>query len=87
MAARAIPLLEEARAMLGERIGERLIQGGHGAIELAAEAEAERERVALAQIDLGGQRDVAVERGGELIIHLEVGADVLPAVGAADVSA
>ena len=43
--------------------------------------------VALAQIDLGGQRDVAVERGGELIIHLEVGVQVLPAVGVADVSA
>ena len=41
-------------------------------MELAAEAEAEREVAVLAQIDFGGQRDVAVERRGELIVHLEV---------------
>jgi hypothetical protein len=87
MARRATPLFEEAGAMRGERIGERLIESSHGAIELAAEAEAKGERVALAQIDLGGERDIAVERGGELIIHFEVGADVLPSVGISDVSA
>src|ERR1700722_16004487 len=87
MTARAMPLLEESSTMLRERLGQRLIQRRHGAIELAAEAEAKRERVALAQIDLGGERDVAVECGGELIIHLEIGADVLPSVGIANVSA
>ena len=87
MAARAIPLLEEAGAMHRERLGERLIQCRHGAIELAAESQAKRERVALAQIDLGGERDIAVDRGGELIVHLEIGAEVLPSVSIADVSA
>ena len=87
MTARAMPLLEEAGTMLSERFRERLIQRRHCAIELAAEAEAQREGVALAQIDLGGERDVAVECGGELIVHFEVGVKVLPSVGIADVSA
>src|SRR5208282_4822213 len=72
VAACALPLLEKAGAMFGERLGERLIQRGDGAIELAAEAETECEGVALAQIEFGGESDVAVERGGKLIIHLEV---------------
>ena len=59
--------------MLSKGHAERLIQRRHGAMQLVAEAEAEGEGVALAQIDLGGQRDVAVGRGGELIVHLEVG--------------
>src|SRR5260221_985324 len=69
MAARASPLLDETGAMLGERIGERLIQSSHGAIQLAAEAEPERERVALAQIDFGGPRDSGVERRGGHVSH------------------
>src|SRR5208282_646645 len=87
MAARAIPLFQESIAMHPERCTQRLKQGGDRAMKSAAEGEAERELADGAQVDLAGQRNVAVRRRGELIVHPEILGQVLPAVGPAHVAA
>src|SRR5260370_33967037 len=56
-------------------------------MEREAEAQPDREAIAAAQIDLADKCDIAVGRGGELMVQLEVVGEVLPSVGRPDVTA
>src|SRR5258705_11576336 len=67
-----IPLLDETLSLAVERHIKRLQQRGCGAVKAVPESEAYSKFVALAQIQLCSQRDVAICRERELPIHLEV---------------
>src|ERR1700693_4254877 len=52
-----------------------------------AEGEAEREMLVLGQVDLSGERDIAVGGRGELPIQLEILIQILPSVAPSDITA
>src|SRR5215469_5048930 len=56
-------------------------------MQRAAEADSDRERISVAQVDLSGQSDIAVDRGRELVGERQIMSDVLKTVGRADVAA
>src|SRR5713226_6278495 len=56
-------------------------------MERKAETQPDRAAIAAAQIDLADKRDIAVGRGGELVVQLEVVGEVLPSVGRPDITA
>src|SRR5436853_7391529 len=66
----AIPLLDESFSLLGEGLIERLQEGGCGVVKALSKCEAERELIALAEVQLAGQRDVSIFGQVKLPIHL-----------------
>ena len=73
--------------MIGEGGAQSLGTLDQRVVERLAEGERQNELPALAQIDLAGQGDVAVERAVELPVHPEMMSQVLPAIGRPHVSA
>ena len=73
--------------MLFEGGAQRLEERRDRAMARMTETEAKGEMVAMAQVDLAGERYIAVTGGGELVLHPESFGKILPAVGGADITA
>ena len=83
----ASPLSYEAPLMIGEGEAERLGQCRHCVMEGLAEGESKHEFVALREIQLSRQSDVAILGRVELPVELVVIGQVSPPIRAADVTA
>ena len=75
-----MPLFVEALQVLVERGGYRAQGRGQSSVMSLAEADRHHKFAVHVRLDLPGQGNVAIERGAELPIHLEVVHQVLPAV-------
>ena len=88
MAGRAMPLLEEALV----RLSMNGVPSDWNSVVVARCSERPKPSPSvnvrgLLEIELAGQRDIAVFGGGELVVEFEVGIEILPSVGRADISA
>ncbi len=87
MLASALPLLDEACAVTGERGTQSLGDRDQGVVETVAESQRQHKLPALPDIEFAGQGDVAIRRTVELPVHPEIAGQVLPAVGRPHVTA
>jgi len=77
---------DKVRLHLLEIGGDGIDQRGYGRVQRASEGDAERELAAVAQIELTGERNVAVRRRVEFPIHREIIFKIGPAVACGNIT-
>src|ERR1035438_4805331 len=73
--------------MLGERGTQRLKEGGDGVMLATAKRQPQSEFTATGQVQLSGERDVAIGCVIELPVHLEIAGQVGPAIAPPNIAA
>src|SRR5690348_4744238 len=87
MFARALPLITETFTMLREGDAQRLKKAGDRAMQGVAKGDTKGEMTALAEVEFGGERNIAFLCRTELVVHTAVAHQVLPSVGCSYIAA
>jgi hypothetical protein len=82
-----LPLFEEPVAVFAKRGAERLKYRCHRTMERMAKTQRQSKMITGPQVYLPDQGDIAVRCRGKLVGEVEMGSEILPTVGSANIAA